>query len=102
METPSESTDVPSTGRDDETELRHRAVKNLRARRGFAGQVVIYVLINALLIWVWARDGFGFPWPVFVVVFWGLGLFWQAWGLFGPGESEDRVRREMDRLRGAR
>lgn len=25
-----------------------------------------------------------------------------AWGLFGPGWSEDRVRKEMDRLRGGR
>ena len=102
MATQHESTDIPSTGKDEETELRRQAVKNLQARRALAVQAVIYVLVNAMLFWFWARDGYGFPWPLFVLVFWGIGLFWQAWGLFGPGESEDRVRKEMDRLRGAR
>lgn len=84
----------------DEHGLRERAEKNLHARRGFAFQVVIYVLVMAMLFWIWAQNGFGFPWPVIVLLFWGMGLGWQAWSLYGPGESEERIRREMERLRG--
>ncbi|WP_394213902.1 2TM domain-containing protein [Brachybacterium vulturis] len=87
---------------DPETELRRRALGNLQARRGLVVQLAVYLLINGILFWTWGSNGFGFPWPLFVLVFWGIGLFWQAWSLFGPGESEDRVRKEMDRLRGAR
>lgn len=98
-----ENTEMPrdATG-DSEAELRSRAVGNLRARRGFVIQLAVYVLINGVLLWSWASGGFGFPWPLFVLVFWGIGLFWQGWSLYGPGENEDRIRREMERLRGAR
>lgn len=91
-----------STADEQEAELRRQAVGNLHARRNFMVQLAVYVLINGFLLWSWASNGFGFPWPLFVLVFWGIGLFWQAWSLFGPGESEDRVTKEMDRLRGRR
>ena len=101
-DTPQEGSGPMASSFEDEAELRHRALSNLRARRSFFVQLAVYVLINAVLLWSWASDGFGFPWPLFVLVFWGIGLFWQGWSLFGPGESEDRVAREMDRLRGGR
>lgn len=99
---PQESSRPTASSFDEEAELRRRAVGNLHARRGFVIQLAVYVLINAILFWSWASGGFGFPWPLFVLVFWGIGLFWQGWSLFGPGESEDRVAKEMDRLRGRR
>lgn len=109
MQSSFENTDIPleSTGPsastvEEESELRRQAVGNLHARRSFFVQLAAYVLINGFLLWSWASSGFGFPWPLFVLVFWGIGLFWQAWSLFGPGESEDRVAKEMDRLRGRR
>ena len=101
-DTPQEGSGPMASSFEDEAELRHRALSNLRARRSFFVQLAVYVLINAVLLWSWASGGFGFPWPLFVRVVWGIGLFWQGWSLFGPGESEDRVAREMDRLRGGR
>lgn len=104
-----ENTDIPQGSTtssastvDEESELRREAVGNIHARRNFVVQLTVYVLINGFLLWSWASNGFGFPWPLFVLVFWGIGLFWQAWALFGPGESEDSVAKEMDRLRGRR
>lgn len=98
-----ENTEMPrDASGDPEVELRRRAVGNLRARRGFVVQLAAFVLVNGVLLWSWASSGFGFPWPLFVLVFWGIGLFWQGWSLYGPGESENRIRREMDRLRDAR
>lgn len=103
MDTPFDRTDAPEMNPvDSEADLRRQAVSNLHARRGFAVQLAVYVVINAVLIWAWASSGFGFPWPLFVLVFWGIALFWQGWALFGPGDSENRVRKEMDRLRGSR
>ena len=87
---------------EDESALRQRALRNLQGRRHFFVQLIIYVLINAMLFWAWANNGFGFPWPLFVLVFWGIGLMWQGFALFGRGESEDRVRKEMDRISGRR
>lgn len=101
-EVPQESAAPMGSSVEDEAELRRQAVGNLHARRNFVVQLVEYVLINGFLLWSWASGGFGFPWPLFVLVFWGIGLFWQGWSLFGPGESEDKVAKEMDRLRGRR
>ena len=101
-EVPQESAAPMGSSFEDEAELRRQAVGNLHARRNFVVQLVVYVLINGFLLWFWASGGFGFPWPLFVLVFWGIGLFWQGWSLFGPGESEDKVAKEMDRLRGRR
>lgn len=86
----------------DEDALRRRAVGNLHARRSFWMQLGIYVIINAVLFWAWANNGFGFPWPLFVLVFWGIGLMWQGIALFGRGDDESRIQREMDRLSGRR
>lgn len=80
-----------------ESELRERAVQRLRARRAFLASAFWFVIINAMLIYVWSRNG-GFFWPLFPLLFWGMGLVWQAVDLFGPGESEDRIQAEMRRL----
>lgn len=39
------------------------------ARRSVA---VPYLLVTGLLVVIWAVTGFGFPWPLFPIVFWGL------------------------------
>ena len=31
---------------------------------------------------IWAATGFGFPWPAFVTVFWGIGIASQAWMIY--------------------
>lgn len=81
-------------------ELRQRAVQRLRARAGFWTHLLVYLTINALTVVVWAVTGNGFFWPIFLIVLWGMGVVANAWDVFGPAPvTEDRVRREMDRLR---
>lgn len=87
--------EVPADAR--ESELRERAVQRLRARRAFLASAFWFVIINAMLIYVWSRNG-GFFWPLFPALFWGMGLVWQAVDLYGPGESEDRIQAEMRRM----
>lgn len=41
-------------------------------RRQQRALVTPYVLVNTLLVLIWAASGFGFPWPIFPLVFWGL------------------------------
>jgi hypothetical protein len=48
------------------------------------------------------RNGGGFFWPLFPIVFWGLGLFWQAFDAFGRGATEERIQAEMRKLSGGR
>lgn len=45
------------------------AAERRRQRRAV---VTPYLLVSSLLVLIWASSGFGFPWPVFPIVGWGL------------------------------
>ena len=83
----------------EETELRERALKRLKDKRGLMAHVLSYVMINALLITIWFVTGAGFFWPVFILLGWGIGLVFNAWDVLWPEPGPDRVEAEMDRLR---
>ncbi len=80
--------------------LRERAVKRLKKQRDFRGHLLVYVLVNAFLVTIWAMTNFhGFFWPVFPIVGWGIGVVMNAWDAYGREDfDEARIRREMDRL----
>lgn len=80
--------------------LRERAVASLRRKDEFRRHLVVYTLVNGMLIVIWAVTSAGFFWPIFPMLGWGIGLGFHAWEAYGRREpTEDRVRREMDRLR---
>ena len=80
--------------------LRERAVKRLKKRRDFYGHILVYLLVNAFLVVIWAvTTPGGFFWPVFPLVGWGIGVVMNAWDVFWAEEvSEDRIQREMEHL----
>jgi hypothetical protein len=83
-----------------EDELRAQAVRSVRKKQDFRGHVVAFVLVNSLLVGIWAATGAGFFWPIFPILGWGIGLGFNAWDAYGRKPlSEDRIRREMERLR---
>jgi hypothetical protein len=47
--------------------------------------------------------GYGYPWPAWMTVGWGLGVIMNAWDVYLRRPiTEDEIRREADRLaRGA-
>lgn len=40
--------------------------------------VLPYLLVSALLVAIWSVTGFGFPWPVFPLLGWGLPVLGQS------------------------
>ena len=83
-----------------DAELREQAFRSLKKKRDFRGHLVAYVLVNALLIAIWAVTGAGFFWPVFPLLGWGIGLGFNAWDAYGRRPiSEGEIRREAERLR---
>lgn len=83
-----------------DTELRDRAIKSLKKRRDFRGHVLIYVLVNAFLVVIWAvTSPGGFFWPIFPIVGWGIGVVMNAWDVyFAEDFGEEDIRDEMDRI----
>ena len=78
---------------------RDRAMTQLKKRRDFRSHLLVYVLVNAFLVTIWAvTDVHGFFWPVFVIAGWGIGLVMNAWDVYWRHEiTEEDVQREMER-----
>jgi 2TM domain-containing protein len=82
-----------------EEDLREQAILRLKKKRDFRTHIFIYVLVNAMLVVIWAVTGSGFFWPVFPIVGWGIGVAANAWDVYARKPiSEDEIRRETERL----
>ncbi|MGY1616185.1 2TM domain-containing protein [Geodermatophilus sp. SYSU D00691] len=86
-------------------DLRTQAIRRLQRRRQFAEHLVAYCIVNGALWAVWLvialTAGATFPWPLFPMAGWGVGLAFHAWSTFGPPSrpiDETAIAREMDRL----
>lgn len=83
----------------EEGDARTQARQRLQKRRDFTGHVVAYVLINAMLVGIWAVTGFGYFWPVWVLLGWGVGVALNAWDVFFRRPITDAdVERELHRV----
>lgn len=85
-----------------EEALRSRAIAVLKKRRDFRAHLLVYLLVNAALVVVWATaTPDAFFWPVFPLAFWGIGVVMNAWDAYLAGDfSEDKIQRQMHRLQG--
>jgi len=89
-------------------ELRATALDSLKRKRGFAKHLRAYVIVNAFLWAVYVLTAIQshewWPWPLVVMAGWGIGLGLNAWSVYGRAArpiSEDEIRREVARQRGA-
>jgi hypothetical protein len=83
-----------------DTELRERAIKQLKKRRDFRGHLLIYTLVNAFLVVIWAvTSPGGFFWPIFPIVGWGIGVIMNAWDVYFTDDfSEEDIHKEIEHL----
>jgi len=81
--------------------LREQAVTVLKKQRDFRVHVLVYVLVNSALVAVWVLTGAnGLFWPMFPMVFWGIGVVMNGWDAYFVREpSEQQIAAEMERLR---
>ena len=65
-------------------DLPYQATRQRRARRGrdeLAEHLRAFVLVNLLLIAIWAAAGAGYFWPIWPLLGWGIGLLSHAGAL---------------------
>ncbi|HEX5769626.1 MAG TPA: 2TM domain-containing protein [Nocardioidaceae bacterium] len=87
-----------------EPDMRERAIKHLKKRRDFHGHVLIYTLVNAFLVVIWAvTSPDGFFWPIFPIVGWGIGVIMNAWDVyFAEDFDEEDIEREIRHIQHTR
>jgi len=82
----------------DEEERRRSAVKRLKDKRDFRNHVASYVIVNSMLVVIWALSSGGYFWPIWPILGWGIGLAINAWAVyFQRPITEDDIRAEMER-----
>ncbi|HET9444080.1 MAG TPA: 2TM domain-containing protein [Acidimicrobiales bacterium] len=85
---------------DHESEEWAQARKRVTDRRDFGSHLVVYVVVNAFLVFVWALTGAGYFWPAWVLGCWGIGLVLHGWEAFVRRPVTDAdVEAELQRQR---
>jgi hypothetical protein len=84
----------------DETELHKVARRRVQMKRGFLIHLLIYLSVNAMLMLIWAFTGRGYPWFIWPLAGWGIGILVNAITvaveLLAP--EERAIEREMRRM----
>ena len=94
---------------DQDAQIREAAEKRVEELLGFRQHLLLFVVVNALLFVIWlvialtAGGGAWFPWFLFPLLGWGIGIFFHAWGVYGPSGSETKrdamVDKEMEKMK---
>lgn len=82
--------------------------KQAKARVGFRMHLRSYLIVNAGLWLIWAISnvsvqssghiGLLFPWPLFPMLGWGIGLASHYFSVFRGGNERDLIEREYQKL----
>ena len=86
----------------DEEELEKIAKRRVQSRFGLIIHAVMYVAVNGGLFAMWWFTGGGYPWFVWPMLGWGVGIVAHAMALvIGPDSPRERraIDRELQRLR---
>ena len=79
--------------------FREREARQILKRRTFYLHLSIYIAVNLMLIGIWALAGGGFPWFLFVIMGWGIGIVAHGASAFLLAHPDDIVlQREQRRL----
>jgi len=88
--------------------LRVWAEKKVKQRREFRQHLAVYIVVNTILWVIWLITGAGFPWPIFALLGWGIGVgahyveYQQKYGRGYNAASnaiEAEIQREIQRER---
>jgi hypothetical protein len=85
-----------------EAELRQLARERAKAKTGFYVHFSIYVIVNVLLfsIWYMTLGPNGFPWFIFPLIGWGIGVTAHGIATFYGNPFEERMtERELSKLK---
>lgn len=84
-------------------ELRAKAEKRVKQRIELLQHMGTYAIINGFLVVVWALTGAGYPWFLWVMAGWGVGLAFHIFGYLagyrGEATRDRMIDKEVERLK---
>lgn len=92
---------LPSPPLDEE--VRAKAEKRVRQKVELLSHIGTYLVINGFLVVVWALSGAGYPWFLWVMAGWGIGLVFHIIGYFtgkrGEATRDRMIQKEIGRIK---
>ena len=87
-----------------EEEIYQQARKIVEEKKGFYVHLTVYICVNILLVIIWAFPaGGGYPWFLWCLGGWGIGLLFHFLGVFvfskQSGWESKQIEKEAERLR---
>ena len=83
--------------------IRAEAEKRVKQRTELIRHIGTYLIINGFLVVVWALTGAGYPWFLWVMAGWGIGLLFHIVDYFsgrrGSASRERMVEKEMEKMK---
>jgi uncharacterized ion transporter superfamily protein YfcC len=80
-------------------ELRKEAKQRVTKRRDLGTHLVVFIVVNTMIVGMWALTGSGYFWPGWIIALWGVGLIMNVWDVyFRRPVTEHDIEREMQRL----
>jgi hypothetical protein len=87
-----------------EEEIYKTARKRVEEKKGFFSHLATYIVVNGILILIWAFTSRGYPWFVWPLGGWGVGLIFHFLGVFffnkETGWERNEIEKEARKLRG--
>jgi hypothetical protein len=85
------------------SDVREAALQRLKKRRDLKAHTVVFTLVNLAVWGIWvavsANSGSWWPWPIFVTLFWGIGLVMNAWDVYVRKPiTEQELQHEIERI----
>ena len=85
-----------------ELEIRRRVEAKYDERNALLIHLISYAGVNILVWMIWLFAAGGFPWPLFVTLFWGIGMAGHLLDYYnkhggGAQKREERIQEEVQR-----
>jgi len=82
-------------------EIYKEAEKRVEEKKGFRSHFIIYLCVNALLVIIWAVTGADFPWFVFPLGGWGIGVLFHFLNAYVFSREADtrEIEKEAEKIR---
>ena len=84
-----------------EEQIYEEANRRVKARKKFYGSLAAYVVVNTILVIVWALSGGGSPWFLWVLGIWGVFVLSHFLRVFVFERKSDRgaLEKEAENIR---
>ena len=83
-----------------DAELRRRAARRIKRKQELRQHVISYSIVIGALWIIWALTSRAYPWPIWPMLGWGIGLAFHMVSLnWGDPPREDQIAAEAERLR---